>query len=101
MTKNAPDMKVRLSADLRQEIERAAQRNNRTMNSEIVARLEQSFREEGRAVSSLPSPELEVRIAKLETAVFSLIVDERMDAMASRISALEKRLAEQSTPDLS
>lgn len=97
MTKNAPDMKVRLSADLRRDIESAARRNNRTLNSEIVARLEQSFREEGRAVSPLPSPDQEERIAKLERAVFSLIVDERMDTMAAKISALEKRLSEQST----
>ena len=36
-------MKVRLSAVLRQQIEEAARRNNRTMNAEIVSRLETSF----------------------------------------------------------
>jgi hypothetical protein len=43
MTTNPPDMKVRISAALRQRIEDAAKRNNRTMNGEIVARLEKSF----------------------------------------------------------
>jgi Arc-like DNA binding domain len=95
MIRNAPDMKVRLSADLRQKIERAAVRNNRTMNSEIAARLEQSFREEGSAVSPLPSTDHEERLGKIEQFVISMIFDERHDALASRVSALEKRLGEQ------
>jgi hypothetical protein len=82
-------MKVRLSANLRQKIETAARDNNRTMNAEIVARLEQSFREEGRAVSPLQSPDLE-RLARLER--FSVVLDERMDRTAARLSALEKRI---------
>jgi hypothetical protein len=85
MTVNAPpDMKVRLSGDLRQKIESAARRNNRTMNSEIVARLEQSFREELRAVSPLQSPDLEERLEKLERFTVSVVV--------ARLSALEKRI---------
>jgi hypothetical protein len=51
MTQNPPDMKVRLSAILRQQVEEAARRNNRTLNSEIVSRLERSFLEEADALS--------------------------------------------------
>jgi hypothetical protein len=40
---NPPDMKLRISAALRHQIEEAAKINNRTMNSEVIARLEQSF----------------------------------------------------------
>jgi hypothetical protein len=97
MLRNAPDMKVRLSADLRQKIERAAERNNRTMNSEIAARLEQSFREEGSAVSPLPSTDHEERLGKLEQAIITMIFDDRHEVLASRLAALEKRLSEQST----
>jgi hypothetical protein len=43
MTKSAPDMKLRISPALRQRIEDAARTNNRTMNSEIISRLEFSF----------------------------------------------------------
>jgi len=88
-------MKVRLSADLRQKIESAARRNNRTMNSEIVARLEQSFREEGVAVSPLPSTDHEERLAKLEQVIVAMLTDYRLDTFESRVSALEKRLSEQ------
>lgn len=43
MTAIPPDMKIRISAGLRRQIEDAAKRNNRTMNGEIIARLEKSF----------------------------------------------------------
>lgn len=46
MNQTAPDMKLRISVSLRQRIEEAAKRNNRTMNGEITARLEQSFQVE-------------------------------------------------------
>jgi hypothetical protein len=38
-----PDMKVRLTSGLRAQIEAAARANRRTLNGEIVARLEASF----------------------------------------------------------
>jgi Arc-like DNA binding domain len=95
MIRNAPDMKVRLSADMRQKIESAAGRNNRTMNSEIVARLEQSFREEGVAVSPLPFADHEERLAKLEQVIIAMLTDFRLDKLATRVSELEKRLSEQ------
>jgi molybdopterin converting factor small subunit len=100
MLRNPPDMKVRLTGHLRQKIENAAHENNRTMNGEIVARLEQSFREEGHAVSPLPSPDLEKRLENLEDIWVNIMIDE-LDTMAKRLSALEKRQSEQSAGDLS
>jgi hypothetical protein len=91
MIRNAPDMKVRLSADLRQKVETAARDNNRTMNAEIFARLEQSFRE-GRTVNPLQSPDLEKRLDRLERFMTDVILDERMDRMEGRLSKLEKRV---------
>jgi hypothetical protein len=96
MIANAPDMKVRLSAELRQKIEVAARRNNRTMNSEIVARLEQSFREEAVTAGPLPSTDHEERLAKVEQVIISMLTDYRLDTLTSRVSALEKRLSERS-----
>ncbi|MEO9337218.1 Arc family DNA-binding protein [Mesorhizobium sp. SB112] len=43
MTTIAPDMKLRISVELRQKIEEAAKQNGRTMNGEINVRLEASF----------------------------------------------------------
>lgn len=43
MIEIAPDMKLRISVELRQKIEEAAKRNGRTMNGEINVRLEASF----------------------------------------------------------
>ena len=92
MIKAAPDMKVRLSADLREKIEASARRNNRTMNAEIVARLERSFYAEEQVLSSLPSHDLEDRLAKLEQAVIRIIFDERWDKMESKFNLLEELL---------
>jgi Arc-like DNA binding domain len=40
-----PDFKIRLPQHLKSQIESAARENNRSMNGEIVARLERSFSE--------------------------------------------------------
>jgi hypothetical protein len=85
-----PDMKIRLSADLRQRIETAARNNNRTMNAEIGARLEQSFRKEGRATSPVQS--FEERLARLEGVVLDLLNDDPFNTVAERVSAVEKRI---------
>ena len=92
-----PDMKIRLSADLRQRIETAARNNNRTMNAEIGARLEQSFRKEGRAASPVQSLEerlarLEGVVARLEEVLIDLLNDDPFNTMAERRSASEKRI---------
>lgn len=43
MSREDPQMKVRLPADLKDQVEAAAKTNNRSMNAEIVARLQASF----------------------------------------------------------
>lgn len=43
MSRDDPQMKIRLPAELKTGVETAAKANNRTMNAEIVARLQQSF----------------------------------------------------------
>ncbi|MEP9373868.1 Arc family DNA-binding protein [Mesorhizobium sp. KR1-2] len=43
MIEIAPDMKLRISVELRKKIEEAAKQNGRTMNGEINVRLEASF----------------------------------------------------------
>lgn len=60
-----PQFKLRMPAELKGAIESAASKNNRSMNAEIVARLEQSFRES--AQDPLSSKEtLEMIVNKLE-----------------------------------
>lgn len=43
MSREDPQMKIRLPADLKDSVEVAAKANNRSMNAEIVARLQASF----------------------------------------------------------
>ena len=76
MKETPPDMKVRLSADLREKIGEAARANNRTLNSEIVFRLEASFRQGDEAepgwlekAQASPRVQIEKRLLKLELDV--------------------------------
>ena len=45
MSRDDPQMKIRLPAELKAGVETAAKANNRTMNAEIVARLQATFRD--------------------------------------------------------
>ncbi len=80
---NPPDMKVRLSAELRRQVEAAAKANNRTLNSEIVSRLERSFMEDAG------------ELARSEMAAQKLLrmdLSGRPDPLQKQIDLLEKRV---------
>jgi hypothetical protein len=103
MVKTAPDMKIRLSPDLRREIELAATANNRTMNAEIVMRLEQSFRAESPAASKAALDALALarasadRIKVIEDALRAVCDDRFIDPLPTKVTELfielSKRLA--------
>lgn len=85
-------MKVRLSADLRRKIADAAQENNRTLNSEIVFRLEASFRDDagqsGGAVDQISELEaLRAQVRALECRVPANLVERlgRVDALLNEL----------------
>ena len=90
MDKNAPDMKVRLSAELRRKIEDAAKVNNRTMNAEIVSRLERTFREDGGGVGEGQLPDLKERLSLVEGSL--RVLQSGMSQLSGRVSAVEKHL---------
>jgi hypothetical protein len=85
---------LRMQSGLKRRVEEAAKANGRSLNSEIVARLEDSFRDEGRAGRSFLSPDQEKRLALLEDIWANLMFDERLETIANRLSALEKRFGE-------
>lgn len=86
-----PPFGLRMQPGLKRRLEDAARANGRSLNSEIVARLEQSL------AVPLPSPDLEKRLALLEDIWANLLFDQRLETVANRVSALEHRLGEQST----
>lgn len=70
-------MKVRLSAELRKQVEEAARTSNRTLNSEIVSRLERSFADSSMVIHRDAPQSVEVSalwkaIEDLNTKVASL-----------------------------
>ena len=68
MTREDPQMKIRLTDDLKKSIERAAHESGRSMNAEIVARLQKSFE----------SPGDETAVDKLAVAVITLKLVQRL-----------------------
>jgi hypothetical protein len=69
-------MKVRLSAELRKMVEEAARSNNRTLNAEIVSRLERSFKEASDATMEQRLRLLEKDyVSREEFADFKLLVE--------------------------
>ncbi len=77
MTQTPPDMKLRISADLRQKIEMSAKENNRTLNSEIVSRLEKSYQPTNLRIFKQGDPDspkgVEKRVAQLEEQMAELL----------------------------
>lgn len=53
MSREDPQMKIRLPADLKDQIEAASKNSGRSMNAEIVARLEASFHLYGSGAASM------------------------------------------------
>lgn len=96
---NPPDMKIRLSSALRRQIEDAARANNRTLNSEVVSRLERTFREDAQNAGTGmtwiakakkgSATQIEKRLAALETAMLAIVADDRTKKLEERIAALE------------
>ncbi|MDB5552419.1 MAG: Arc family DNA-binding protein [Rhizobium sp.] len=61
-----PDFKIRLPQELKTAIEDAAKSNSRSMNGEIIARLEQTFSGEARGSLQKQIDDLRERIQALE-----------------------------------
>lgn len=75
----ATEFKLRVTADLRRQIEHAARANGRTMNAEIVARLMWAFEHDGSVA---------------DVAAKVLRVTGGSDVMEKRIASLETELSE-------
>jgi|26BtaG_2_1085354.scaffolds.fasta_scaffold00049_27 hypothetical protein len=87
-----PQYKLRLPADLKEKIKQASEENHRSMNAEIVARLQESFDEENTYTSSVESPDLteEVRRELLASMIAEMVEERLLKQMEER----EKRKAQ-------
>jgi len=80
-------MKLRFPVELRRQIEEAASANKRSLNAEITARLESSFRSE----SSLPflsKAAAKAAMAREDAAESDVLA--RLDDLERRMKAVEK-----------
>ncbi len=72
MSREDPQMKIRLPADLKDQIESASKNSGRSMNAEIVARLEASFVQVPTAASEDTNVVKGVEKTNLETRLMDL-----------------------------
>lgn len=82
---DSPDIKLRISADLRRKLDEARKESARTLNAEIIVRLEASF---GTKVKSSTSDLLR-RLAELEATrdhvfTFSLVAEKPKEFLVKR-----------------
>jgi hypothetical protein len=77
MSREDPPMRIRLPVDLKRRVQDAAEDNKRSMNAEIVSRLEASFRQPKSLMARLTAAakttrldDLEKRVAALEAVAF-------------------------------
>lgn len=68
MARNDPQMNLRVPVELKEQIEKAAFENNRTITAEAVSRLEQSFKEKNNSLEQFSSQlqKLFERLERLE-----------------------------------
>lgn len=88
MSREDPQMKIRLPADLKDQIEAASKQSGRSMNSEIVARLDESFQapmraEEQAFQEGFESASLRIEVERLREQLHA----ERMQKFEDRASA--------------
>ena len=91
---------LRMQPDLKRRIEEAAQRSGRSMNSEIIARLEWSLSQSELRSDATPTTEdpmfelLEKRMRHLEETIATLLRDDRSSEHDMRLQQLEHRIGQ-------
>lgn len=77
MSRDDPQFKLRLPIELRDRIEQAAKESKRSLNAEMVARLEMSFaQDQGMEVFSGKLDEASVELLRRTSEVFKRLLDE-------------------------
>ena len=72
MSRTDPQFKLRVPLELKEQIEKAAEENHRSMNAEIVARLQSTFEEHSLYGHKLPSELLALGASDLDELVDSV-----------------------------
>lgn len=90
---------LRMQPDMKERIEKAAEANNRSMNAEIIARLEMSFSElaAGAAVSALVADQSELLVRQAELierqgAISESVIETINQAIADALEKMKLEL---------
>ncbi|MDC8802434.1 Arc family DNA-binding protein [Halomonas pacifica] len=82
MTRADPQFKLRMPLELKEQIDKAAEENHRSINAEIVARLQSTFDEQrlyghklSSEITSEEAKELKKRVEAVEAAMQKMLGD--------------------------
>lgn len=92
-----PPFGLRMQTELKRKLEAVARASNRSLNSEIVSRLELSFRQQDQQAGAASAPlqsDHEERLRALEEIVEQLMSDDV--ALSKRVDIVEARLNKKS-----
>jgi hypothetical protein len=104
MHQTDPQVKLRVSPELKELLDKAAEAGNRKLSAEIIRRLEWSFAEEKSVGSVGPNikkvtisksviDDLDVRVASLEKLYVELKSDPRLDMLFDTVAALRRKVS--------
>lgn len=85
-SRSADQFVVRLPDGMRDRIADAAKANNRSMNAEIVARLQDSFRDDSRLARGIPTSDQRLDYLQLLYDAFQATSDNFTEEIGSRLS---------------
>lgn len=85
MSREDPQFRIRLPADLKEKIENSARGNNRSLNAEIVFRLDASFVSELPCDEFISADEARVIVAKAKEELSKVIYKRTFDVLNEKI----------------
>jgi len=86
-------MKIRLSADLKAQLEEAVKRSRRSLNGEIVARLEETFRAEAAGMLALVPDIADPKVQLHGNTIAIKELRDEVDELRGEIDALKRNLS--------
>lgn len=91
-TAHIPPFGLRLQAELKERIERAAEKNGRSQNAEIVSRLEMSFAFEEGSRGEFESQKRIAALEKVQANLASMVLDQsdELERLAKVVEQLDQ-----------
>lgn len=95
MSREDPQLKLRLTEEMKARVTEAARTNGRSVNAEIVARLSESFEMDAAVKSPEASYEAIKPLMDVLKTEFAAAYEDRISAMQAKIDSIARQIGEQ------